>query len=164
MSNPKRFLKFKEKINRYFYIIESLKTKTVRTVANELNLSRQRIEQIRDGGIPIEKIFIPKIKKERRCVDYGFEVSAEDRIILASLRGTDRTRELVRIRDKRTCQCCGAIWKKEARRFDIHHLNGLCGKKSKSYDKISEIGGLITLCHKCHFNHPEHSSNLGTDK
>lgn len=51
--------------------------------------------------------------------------------------------------------------KEEGRRlFDIHHLNGLCGKKSKGYDRVSEIDGLITLCHKCHYNRPEHGQNV----
>lgn len=40
----------------------------------------------------------------------------------------------------------------QLRRFDIHHLNGLCGKRSLKYDKVDAMPGLITLCHKCHFN------------
>lgn len=36
------------------------------------------------------------------------------------------------------------------RRFDVHHKNGLCGKKSHGYDNVLEIGGLTTLCHRCH--------------
>lgn len=77
-------------------------------------------------------------------------------------RGLDRTRMMVRIRDKFTCQDCGDIRTPEQaklnrkRLFDCHHLNGLCGKKSHGYDKVSEIDGLITLCHKCHYNRPEH--------
>ena len=71
--------------------------------------------------------------------------------------GMDYTREKVRIRDNQTCQNCGKIWVDGQRKFDVHHLNGLCGKKSRKYDKVSEMDGLITLCHKCHFNHPEHS-------
>ncbi len=44
------------------------------------------------------------------------------------------------------------------RRFDVHHLNGLCGKKSKGYDSPKDIGGLITYCHKCHLgNHVDKS-------
>lgn len=73
-----------------------------------------------------------------------------------TVQGRERTRELVRIRDKRMCQDCRKKWIDGNRRFDIHHLNGLCGKRSRSYDKVSEMGGLITLCHKCHFNRPEH--------
>lgn len=76
------------------------------------------------------------------------------------LQGRDLIRELVRKRDKHTCQRCKKKWIKGKRRFDVHHLNGLCGKRSKKYDKVSKIGGLLTLCHKCHFHHPEHSFNL----
>lgn len=75
--------------------------------------------------------------------------------ILNTLQGRDRTREIVRIRDNHICQDCGKVWVK-GRRFDIHHLNGLCGKRSKAYDKVSDIKGLVTLCHKCHYNRPEH--------
>ena len=87
----------------------------------------------------------PKPKKERKIVPWEET-------------GTSRTREMVRVRDNHTCQMCGKKWVVGKRRFDVHHLNGLCGKKSKKYDKISEINGLITLCHKCHYTHPEHSS------
>ena len=72
------------------------------------------------------------------------------------MEGRDYTRELVRIRDKHTCKDCGKKWVVGKRRFDIHHLKGLCGKKSKGYDNVNKIKYLITLCHKCHFNRPEH--------
>lgn len=74
--------------------------------------------------------------------------------------GRDLNREKVRIRDKHTCQDCKRVWDGKERRFDVHHLNNLCGKKSRSYDKVSEIHDLITLCHKCHFNRPEHTSKI----
>ena len=73
------------------------------------------------------------------------------------LSGRDYTREVVRIRDKYTCQDCQRIWNSGERRFDVHHLNGLCGKKSRGYDSVIDISGLITLCHKCHYNRPEHT-------
>ena len=78
------------------------------------------------------------------------------------MKGRELTRMLVRIRDNFTCQDCSAtrtpeVAKKEHKRlFDIHHINGLCGKKSRGYDRVEDMGGLITLCHKCHFNRPEH--------
>src|SRR3990167_10518741 len=78
-------------------------------------------------------------------------------MVTIKLEGKDYTREKVRIRDDYTCQMCEKRWKEGERRFDVHHLNGLCGKKSTKYDKVSEMDGLITLCHKCHFNHPEHT-------
>lgn len=71
--------------------------------------------------------------------------------------GREMVRFLVRRRDGFTCQSCKRAWNKGERHFDVHHLKGLCGKKSRGYDKVSDMNGLVTLCHKCHFNHPEHS-------
>ena len=101
----------------------------------------------------IEEEIKPKIRK------YTPELALR----LEKMGGVGRTREIVRIRDKYTCADCGSIRTPEIAKaegkkmFDVHHLNGLCGKKSRSYDKISEVDGLITLCHKCHFNRPEHT-------
>lgn len=74
--------------------------------------------------------------------------------------GRERARSLVRARDKQTCQSCKKEWVPGNRSFDVHHLNGLCGKKSRGYDSILDLTGLITLCHKCHFNHPQHTFRL----
>jgi len=79
-----------------------------------------------------------------------------------NLEGRDFNREKARIRDKHKCQDCGKKWKEGQRRLDTHHLKGLCGKKSKGYDKVIEVNDLITLCHKCHYNRPEHKSNKKT--
>lgn len=80
------------------------------------------------------------------------------------LTGRDRTRFLVRWRDGFTCQNCGAVRtpfnEDNKRSFDVHHLGGFCGKRSRGYDKVLDMDGLVTLCHKCHMNHPEHSKNL----
>lgn len=75
----------------------------------------------------------------------------------ADVTGRDHTRELVRKRDNYTCQSCHKRWRLNERRFDVHHLKGLCGKLSKNYDKVETMPRLITLCHKCHFNHHQHS-------
>lgn len=74
--------------------------------------------------------------------------------------GRDYVRELVRQRDNRTCQTCSKKWHVGQRRFDVHHLNGLCGKKSRGIDRIVDMGALTTLCHKCHFHHHQHSQVL----
>ena len=74
--------------------------------------------------------------------------------------GISRTRELARIRDKQSCQDCKKVWMEGQRKFDIHHLNGLCGKRSQSYDKVTDMEGLITLCHKCHFNRTDHTYGI----
>lgn len=67
-----------------------------------------------------------------------------------AMSGRDYVRELVRQRDGRRCQCCGKKWQVGERRFDVHHLNGMCGKKTYSYDRVEDIDGLITFCHRCH--------------
>ena len=66
--------------------------------------------------------------------------------------GRDRIREQTRARDKYKCQKCRKKWEEGNRRFDVHHLNGLCGKKSRGYDRTEDMSGLTTLCHKCHLN------------
>lgn len=71
--------------------------------------------------------------------------------------GRDFVRSKVRNRDGNKCQSCGKIWEIGMRKFDVHHLEGECGKKTKKYDRISDMHKLITLCHKCHFNHYTHS-------
>lgn len=76
------------------------------------------------------------------------------------LSGRERVRYLVRLRDEFTCQECDRKWTPGERMFDVHHLRGLCGKKSKGYDKMKERCQLITLCHKCHFARHDHSSRL----
>lgn len=68
----------------------------------------------------------------------------------------DRVKELVRIRDKRTCQECKLKWKYGMRRLDVHHLDE--NKQSTSRLRMQHkwdfenMDRLITLCHKCHFN------------
>lgn len=89
------------------------------------------------------------------------------------LEGRDRARMLVRIRDKFTCQDCGAVrtakevkeanarkstLKGKMKLFDVHHIKGLCGKNSLGYDSTNDLSGMVTLCHKCHYNRPEHGS------
>ena len=79
-----------------------------------------------------------------------------------SFEGRDYTRELVRMRDKHTCQKCKKEWDGNGRRFHVHHLNGLCGKNSTGYDRVSEMRGLITLCGQCHSKtHGRSGTNIG---
>lgn len=81
----------------------------------------------------------------------------------STLSGRDFARELIRVRDNHTCQMCGKQWKNGSRRLDIHHLNGLCGKMSVRYESPKDtMHYQITLCHKCHYNHPQHSLWGGT--
>jgi len=101
----------------------------------------------------LNEIWMAHSKVGKYCLSCGIETRKPKK---GELQGVNKTREKVRIRDNHTCQDCGKKWEKDKRRFDCHHLNGLCGKKSRKYDRVSDMGGLITLCHKCHFNRPEH--------
>lgn len=78
------------------------------------------------------------------------------------IQGMDVIREMIRIRDCHKCQSCWKEWIPGQRRFDIHHLNGLCGKRSRSYDKVRDIENCITLCHKCHLNLEEVKYKMAT--
>lgn len=84
-------------------------------------------------------------------------------------RGLVRTQ--VRARDNFTCLDCGIKrtledvekhnknikgLKGKIKSLDVHHINGQCGKNSYGYDKLKDMDGLITLCHKCHYNRLEH--------
>lgn len=72
--------------------------------------------------------------------------------------GRDRTRYLVRKRDKFICQRCGSkrtpamSERLNKKQFDVHHLRGNCGKMSKKYDRVRDMAGMITYCHKCHLS------------
>jgi len=72
-------------------------------------------------------------------------------------KGRERNREIIRYLYDYTCQTCGKIWEEGERSLDIHHLGGLCGKKTRGYDSLDDFDILLPLCHKCHFNHPEHT-------
>ena len=80
------------------------------------------------------------------------------------LSGRDYVREIIRERDNYTCQKCGRKWEKGLikipRRFDVHHKD--CDKeKTLQYDDLEkEKDNLITLCHKCHLNLPEHKNKM----
>lgn len=94
---------------------------------------------------------------------------------LSHLQGRERARALVRIRDNFTCQDCGAVRTADEvssynktvkgktslgklKSLDVHHLGGMCGKNSRGYDSLEDVPNMITLCHKCHFNRPEHTT------
>jgi len=123
-------------------------------IAKKFKITRTRVYQILRNPPKYPK-YIPPPKKN--IFDgLGFVSLIK---IDPKLGGRERTREFVRQRDNHTCQSCKKVWVEGMRRFDVHHLNGLCGKMSRSYDRMDTTYNLITLCHKCHFNHPEHSRN-----
>lgn len=135
---------YEDRLKRYKKIRKYKKLGlTHKKIASIFSVSHQRMTQIIKSGTP-----------KRRVSKYKGIYSG----MLNNLEGRERTRLIVRIRDKFTCQDCKEVRTpkqarlKGVRMFDVHHLNGLCGKKSKGYDKVSETEGLITLCHRCHFN------------
>src|SRR3990167_8056696 len=137
---------------------EILKLRKERYTLKELGLrfgvSYKRIGQIINRpGVQYKVCFIcKKLGQVRRLVCKECLGTYFLRDTGSYLEGRDYIREIVRIRDNHTCQKCFKKWEEGKRRFDIHHLNGLCGKKSQSYDCFEEMDGLITLCHKCHLN------------
>lgn len=72
----------------------------------------------------------------------------------------ERIRELVRIRDNHTCQKCGLKWTVGERKLDVHHID--CDNtKSRQCDKWEEEkDNMMTLCHKCHLNLPQHREKM----
>ena len=129
-------------------VIMRLDGKTYQQIGDSLGVHRSRVQKIENQKIIFD--------------NYYQQPSVFDNLPKWMKKGNSRVRYLARMRDNFTCQACGLIWEKGQRQFDCHHLDGLCGKKSKGYDKIGEIGKLITLCHKCHFNRHDHSRFLST--
>jgi hypothetical protein len=144
-------------------VIEKLRKNrfTLKEIGSKLNISRQRVHQILNG---IHKKKDPKyhkiLTKERRRL-LGLPSGDVDK----NLGGREFTRELVRMRDNRTCQRCGKKWVKGKRRFDVHHLDEkIVGKINTlkvpiKYDR-ENMDKLITFCHQCHFDwHGEYNKS-----
>lgn len=160
--NKKRQVIFKKKIKNRF---------TLTSIGIEHGISRQRVKQI----------CAATFKKPKKA-DFFYYPPELQKILKFRKKnnrsGRERTRDIVRFRDKYTCQSCGFVRtpemvkehnqaqptaKGKIKSLDVHHLDGLCGKKTKQYDTTSSIESLITLCHKCHFNHPQHSRKQHVD-
>jgi len=74
---------------------------------------------------------------------------------LQKVGGRERLKELVRIRDKHTCQKCGKVWKEGMRKFDTHHIDEeIEGKLGLKYCNCKDMTKMVTLCHRCHLNLP----------
>jgi len=159
-------LTLKQSKKRYYQIMELRKKRfTLREIAEKYKITTQRVQQITTRGEP--KTVVRILSKLQ---NYLQSIGRE---------GREHTREKVRIRDKWTCQDCKLIKKTtdvfkhnskikilkgKIKALDIHHLNGKCGKLSKNYDASNDLTDMITLCHKCHYNRPEHkvkSKNFG---
>ena len=126
-----------------------------------LGLSRQRIHQI------YKQIHLFTVK--RNCVFCKKEIiliSGREKCCSSckkgssDLYGRNLVREKIRIRDNWTCQICGEVWTLGKRRLDVHHKDCI-KEKTKQYDNYEiEKHNMITLCHKCHLNLPEHKKTM----
>jgi hypothetical protein len=153
-------MKYEDSLRRYHKVVK-LKEKgaTYAEIGKMFGVSRQRIEQILKKGEP-------------QIAEYFGGILGLNG--LAHLEGRARARALVRIRDDYTCQDCGLTrpieevqkhnskitgLRGKMKSLDVHHTHGQCGKNSRGYDSTSDISKMITLCHRCHYNRPEHKSN-----
>lgn len=122
--------------------------RTYEEVGNLLGVSRQRIHQIYRGYSSS-----PKNNSTTIPIDWLPNKVFDKKINYKNFRGRDFLREIIRKRDKYSCQICGKLWAEEERRLDVHHIdeekegiNGRLYKNNKDFSKM------ITLCHKCHLN------------
>lgn len=146
-------------IKRYKNILE-LHSKGIsfREIGKKYKISGERVRQI-SLKFPTEI----KIRQLSELEKYLMSVN--------QITGRSRAREMVRLRDNHTCQDCGLVRKTidillknskikglvgKSKSLDVHHLDGQCGKNSVGYDSPKDISKMITLCHKCHYNRPEH--------
>lgn len=147
--------------------------KTLAEVGLKFGITRERVRQIVASSSPEAKAKREAYLKELKYRKEEMANLVLRKITLKDFKGTtiseitgmksnsrDRYRELVRIRDSHTCQCCGKKWVKGMRRFDVHHedekmegTNKETGKFNSSckYDR-ENTDKMITYCHKCHLS------------
>ena len=162
MTYFKGFLKLQNYVlmkDRKTLIVEMRRKRmTYRRIGDLLGISYQRVQQIDTGYVspkrrqppkhlpPIQLGSLPSVAHGQIAKLTGMKAGSRDRI-----------RELIRIRDKHTCQICLAKWKKGKRRFDVHHMTEEYESGSNRGIPVAEmdrtqIDQMITLCHKCHLN------------
>jgi hypothetical protein len=122
---------------------------TLQAIGDSAGLSRERVRQIISRPLLRRKV---EVKDCRICGSLfkEFEGALYCEVCRPRLEGRERTRWLVRLRDGLKCRACDVKWKEGSRAFDVHHLKGLCGKRSRKYDSVKAMDDLVTLCHKCH--------------
>lgn len=135
--------------------LHNKKHKTYEEIAKLFKLSRTMVGLIARNQ--------PKLRKKSLLSTYLESIGC--------LAGRDRQRELVRMKFNHICQDCKKqIFTKDIREYnkkykglkgrkkslDIHHTHGMCGKLSTAYDKMENLYRMIPLCHRCHYNRPEH--------
>jgi len=141
--------------------IKKLRAKgfTLEIIGKAFGISRERVRQILEHGNIIGKNYRKLSPTEKYLISIHQD------------KGRSRARELVRMRDKHTCRDCGLVRKTTSvvrfnkklpdlkgrrKSLDVHHTKGQCGKNSVGYDSVKDISKMITLCHRCHYNRPEH--------
>lgn len=120
---------------------------TYKEIGELFGISKQRVHQIIRGYSSYKKV--KGFDDSLLFVKHKLKPKITNPIKMGQL---DRIRELVRIRDNRTCQICNKVWKPGTRRLDVHHLDE---NKQQSRDcrwDSQNMDRLITLCHKCHFS------------
>ena len=133
---------------------------TYNQVGKMYGISRQRVHQI------VKEFKNPKPKKPYTKLDIMPKTKVKiDKLNIARITGMssgsrDRVRELIRIRDNHTCQICGKVWKTWQRRLDVHHIDCVKEKTNQCDNYEKEKDNMITLCHKCHLNLPEHRQTM----
>lgn len=153
---------YEERVKRFDAFIRLRKKgATQREIGEMYGITYQGVQSLLRRGRPTEHA--------------GQRLSVLWKYGVGELEGRERARMLVRIRDNFTCKDCGKIrtlnevrksnasikgLKGRMKLFDIHHIDGRCGKNSKGYDSTSDLSGMITLCHKCHYNRPEHTDRI----
>lgn len=163
-----------QKLIKIYYEIIALRCNSlsINQIAKKYNLHSFQVSSFIKNGQPVfieEQQYVGLQKINPR-------VRSKLETYLTKVRqttGRSRAREMVRLRDKHTCQDCGFVLKTidvlkhnqtlktlkgKWKSLDVHHINGMCGKNSLGYDSPKDISGMITLCHKCHFNRPEHTT------
>ena len=64
-----------------------------------------------------------------------------------NFQGRSYVREIVRTRDNHRCQMC--LRKQGTQRLDVHHFEPI-KKSNSSYDSITNLNKMVTLCRACH--------------
>jgi 5-methylcytosine-specific restriction endonuclease McrA len=149
---PSDLEKRKKQIIRLFENRYSLKY-----IGNLFKISKQRVSQIiKSKKRPVKTIFCKVCNRPFKPTGYYKYC----KIHRSSLESRDKVREIIRQRDHYTCQMCGKKWRKGNRRFDVHHKDCIKEKTKKYDDYEKEKDNMITLCHKCHLNLPEHRMEM----
>jgi len=126
---------------------------TLQQIGNKYGVTRQRVYQIINDINPNGPPIPPKYHRHFTRAKRKYLGFPNVKIKLEG--GRDFIRELIRIRDRYTCQKCKKKWLKGRRRFDVHHADKKEEGKSHNKNCVSRdkkmLDRMITLCHKCHF-------------